>query len=68
MQSTNHPQDELLIVEALTQLGENLDGTRAVRAARARRLGRDIAASTWAMRCFRSRRRQPPDSASCESS
>ena len=44
MQSTNHPQDELLIVEALTHLGDELDGTRAVRAARARRLARDIAA------------------------
>ena len=44
MQSTRHPQDDLLIVEALTQLGEELDGAQAVRAARARRLARDIAA------------------------
>lgn len=44
MQSTRHPQDDLLIVEALTQLGDDLDETNAVRAARARRLARDIAA------------------------
>ncbi len=44
MQSTDHPQDELLIVEALTQLGAELDGRNAVRAARARRLASDIAA------------------------
>jgi|GEM_PF-1496659 len=44
MQSTDHPQDELLIVEALIQLGKDLHETNAVRAARARRLARDIAA------------------------
>lgn len=39
MQSTRHPQDDLLIVEALTQLGGDLDGTNAVRAARAKTVG-----------------------------
>jgi len=34
----------LLIVEALTEIGDDLDGTNAVRSARARRLARDIAA------------------------
>ena len=43
MQSTRHPQDDLLIVEALTQLADDLDGTNTVRAARVRRLVRDIA-------------------------
>lgn len=44
MQSTHHPQDDLLIVGVLTQLGDNLDGTSAVQAARTRRLARDITA------------------------
>lgn len=44
MQSTRHPQDDLLIIEVLTEIGDDLDGTNAVRAARARRLARDIAA------------------------
>jgi len=44
MQSTDHPQDELLIVEALVHLGEDLQDTNAIRAARAGRLAREIAA------------------------
>jgi len=44
MQSTDHPQEDLLIIEALTHLADDLDGTNAVRAARARRLAGDLAA------------------------
>jgi len=44
MQSTDHPQDELLIIEALTQLGADLEDHNTARATRAKRLARDIAA------------------------
>ena len=44
MQSTRHPQDDLLIIEALDAFADQLDGTNAVRAARARRLATEIAA------------------------
>ncbi len=44
MQSTDHPQDELLIVEALTQLGADLEDHNAARATHAKQLARDIAA------------------------
>jgi len=37
-------KEDLLIIEALTHLADDLDGTNAVRAARARRLARDLAA------------------------
>jgi hypothetical protein len=44
MPSTQHPQDDLLIVEALTELGEVLHDDNPLRAAYARRLARAIAA------------------------
>ncbi len=44
MRSTEHPQDELLIIEALTQLGSDLEAHNSIRATRAKRLARDIAA------------------------
>lgn len=44
MRSTDHPQDELLIIEALTQLGADIEDHNTVRATRAKRLARDIAA------------------------
>lgn len=43
MRSTSHPQDELLIIEALREFADQIDETNRIRAARARRLAVDVA-------------------------